>query len=389
MEKKIDSKKLGILLLILAAVVGILIVVLMFVRSGDKGDEGAVAEKPHNAVVDIVDGSTGTISDSKMDAYATAAGRNKDKRSSNSSAIGNYWDSMSDEKPDEDPLAELSKDSHKKAVGELTVEDVFGPQANSAPSTSSGSEPVTRRRRIDEFNSDEFLDKYYEKYDKRVNQARQQNEAEPAEETKEPEQPVQSQEVLDRINNDDVVVKRSSNVSSMDDGFGTVGSGLSSLDAPVETVVDDSYPFKCMFVREEKVKNGSRVSVRLLEDMVVGGQLVPKNTHLMANCSLGSRLDMNISSIEIGGRIITINYDAYDATDGTKGIFCPNVDDNVGKQAKQQGLNLGFNRARTAVGGIAQDALQLGNVILQNTGSEKTVTVPAGYQFYILKSKKR
>lgn len=60
--------------------------------------------------------------------------------------------------------------------------------------------------------------------------------------------------------------------------------------------------------------------------MLVGPYVIPKNTHLQAYATIDSRLELEITSIEIGGRIITLGYTAYD-TDGIKGIYCPDAGD--------------------------------------------------------------
>ena len=99
-------------------------------------------------------------------------------------------------------------------------------------------------------------------------------------------------------------------------------------------------------------------------------------------------MQLNIASIEIGGRIISLNYDAYD-NDGTKGIYCSDVDDEKARQAAQQGRQIGRAALRSNVGRIGSDILQMGQVVLQSTGGEKSVTIPEGYQFYIVRSKNR
>ena len=152
--------------------------------------------------------------------------------------------------------------------------------------------------------------------------------------------------------------------------------------------VDEEYPFKCMFVRSGKLKSGERVSVRLLEDMVIDGQLVPKNTHLMAVCSIGSRLDLNVSSIDLGGKIISLDYDAYD-NDGTKGIYCPGISDKTVSQAAGTAVSGARSRLTSRIGRAAQDVVSTGLSLITLSGGETAVQVPAGYQFYLVKSRNK
>ena len=178
----------------------------------------------------------------------------------------------------------------------------------------------------------------------------------------------------------------------MDDDFGSVStSGVSSLDEDDRAwPEDESYPFRCMFVRQEKLKNSQRVAVRLLEDIVVEGQLVKKNTHLNAVCSIGDRIDLKVSSIDINGRIVNLDFDAYD-NDGTRGIYAPDLskDTMVEDMLKQAGVQGVRRRMSTAVGQTVQDILAAGSMVITGQGKDRSVTVPAGYQFYLVRSKKK
>jgi hypothetical protein len=198
------------------------------------------------------------------------------------------------------------------------------------------------------------------------------------------------EEPRDRIDIDKVMVRKSGSVTTLEDGFTSVtSSGVSSLEGASEQFfVDEEYPFKCMFVRSGKLKSGERVSIRLLEDMVIDGQLVPKNTHLMAVCSIGSRLDLNVASIDLGGKIINLDYDAYD-NDGTKGIYCPGISDRTASQAASTAVSGARSRLTSRIGRAAQDVVNTGLSLITLSGGETAVQVPAGYQFYLVKSRRK
>ncbi len=182
-------------------------------------------------------------------------------------------------------------------------------------------------------------------------------------------------------------VKRSDAISSLDGDFGGV-QGLSSLDD--ETMfVDDSHPIKVMFVREEKLRNGQRVSLRLLEDMVIdGGTLLPKNTHLTATCNISERLELQVSSIEINGKIFALNYSAYDI-DGAEGIYCAQSKTNQEiKQGTQEAITEGSSILTEVIAGrAASRVVQSGAQMIRSRTGETTVTVTSGYVFYLVYSK--
>ena len=119
---------------------------------------------------------------------------------------------------------------------------------------------------------------------------------------------------------------------------------------------------------------------------MVGGIPVPKNTHLMARCKLSDRLELEFENIEIGGRILHLGYEAYDV-DGSKGIYCPDVS-GTGKQVRSRGSNIISSTLSGRMGRIASEVLSSGISIAQSAGGEITVSVPAGYTFYIVKSQK-
>ena len=184
---------------------------------------------------------------------------------------------------------------------------------------------------------------------------------------------------------DSAPVRRSSAMSTLDSNPGQGFSSLSADDDKVPT--DERYPFECMFVRAEKVRNGSRVSVRLLEDMVVGGTLIPKNTHLMAMCAISERLNLTVSSVEMNSKIYQLGYEAYD-TDGGKGIYCPDLGGDTRRSVKSRG----FSAIGRVIGGrmarLASEAVQTGVSVAQSKSGEVTVSVPSGYRFFIVRKQR-
>ncbi len=179
-------------------------------------------------------------------------------------------------------------------------------------------------------------------------------------------------------------VKRSGAVSSLDeDVIADLGNGFSTLDGTDKWVDGEAgKPYRCMFTRDEKVKNGQRITVRLLEDLVIRGVHVPQNTHLQGVVSISERMEVKINSLDMGGRILTFHFEAYDS-DGGKGIYCSDLS-KTRKEVMEQGLATASSTLNTALGRVARDAASVGASIVRNKSGEATVTVPAGYTFYII-----
>ena len=148
-------------------------------------------------------------------------------------------------------------------------------------------------------------------------------------------------------------------------------------------------PFKCMFVRDQKLTSGQRVTVRLLEDYMEGNVRIPANTHLAAICKIGDRLDLQIRSLEMNGRIVPLALDAYD-TDGLPGIYCPETSSVKNtREVSRDALTAGTTAFGGLVGDIVNTVIRTGASIARNASGELSVSVVSGYEFYLVKSEKR
>lgn len=391
---ELDRRKTGIIIVAVAALIGITLLLVALMMP----DEETSDEQLRNVYIEHPDAEVKELSDSKLDAYASGSQR---------SQVENYWDSIEDEQAlDEDPLAEISGGGGSGASGgggddlqrlRERTEDRRTGQASGrtaaedpaprepAPSKDGTSAPASGSRRK---SSEELLAEREERRKGLAEQTTQQvmelyGQEAAGEEQAVAEEPAPQEEPVN-LGKEKVVARQSGVISSLDDGFDDFSSGgISSLDGPVETLETDAgHPFKCMFVREEKIESGQRVSVRLLEDMLVGNTLIPRNTHLMAVCTIGSRLEMKVTSIEMNGRIYTLNYEAYD-NDGMKGIYCPDVDTQAKDQARTGGLSMG-RRSVTKMGAVASEIAGVGITIAESVSNKRAVKVPQGYTFYLV-----
>lgn len=148
-------------------------------------------------------------------------------------------------------------------------------------------------------------------------------------------------------------------------------------------------PFKCMFVRDQKITSGQRVTLRLLEDYNQDGVRIPANTHLAAICKIGDRLELQVRSLEMNGRIIPLALDAYD-TDGLQGIYCP---ETSASKNSRTATNDAISTAGTTFGGlvgdIASTVIRTGATIAKSASGEVSVSVVSGYEFYLVKAERR
>ena len=183
-------------------------------------------------------------------------------------------------------------------------------------------------------------------------------------------------------------------VTSID--LSAVGSSdgiISSLDDDFEDATVQyegaKRPFRCMFVRDQKLKSGQRVTLRLLEDYNADGIRIPANTHLAAICKIGDRLELQVRSLEMNGRIVPLALDAFD-TDGLQGIYCP---ETSAAKNRKQASNDAISTAGTTFGGLVGDlastVIRTGASIARSASGEVSVSVVSGYEFYLVKSERR
>ena len=360
------DKKTTYILMGVAVVVLIGLLFISFRPSGPKNpaDEGVTQT--------ITDGIAQEMADSKSDAY-----RGRVSTEEYFAELGKLTDGeeISLVSSDGKPTAQTGSAPAmtQEQSDEAAVARTFGtppPPSSSSSATSSrrssggggsASRPMTEQ---------EWLD-----YDRRRAEMVRDvltggaSEEAPAEETK-----VEPQSI-------DLSAVRSSDgiISSLDDDF---------EDAAVQ-YEGVKRPFKCMFVRDQKITSGQRVTLRLLEDYNQDGVRIPANTHLAAICKIGDRLELQVRSLEMNGRIIPLALDAYD-TDGLQGIYCP---ETSSQKNSRTATNDAISTAGTTFGGlvgdIASTVIRTGATIAKSASGEVSVSVVSGYEFYLVKAERR
>lgn len=168
-------------------------------------------------------------------------------------------------------------------------------------------------------------------------------------------------------------------ISSLDDDV---------LEDPIANVVEDR-PVRCIFVRDEKIRTGQRVTIRILEDLMIDGLLIPANSHLSATCTIGGRLSMRVTSIEQRGKIYGLSLDAYDI-DGGLGIYCPETGSTRNNSTiKNNAVTAATSTLGGMVGRVAGTIVNTGASLVRNSSGDVTVSISSGYEFYIMKTTKR
>lgn len=412
LNKLSRAQQAGLLIIGLALIV---CVMLLPKLRGLGGKDGGEASAPASQAVEIQDPEAREMADSKIEAYSSSRA---------SSSVARYWDDLEEEadellgdETEEEGEALSGGPSSSSAPAPASEDDLFasltsGASGGSRQQTPEETKPVKKQAakrsssggggsrgsssssasqnapKPGEPGYREYrMKQYYEGMDAAV----QRGEAQKAAAASSGEASTEITASSEPLNasvpiGDDAPVRKSSAMSDLCTG---AGSGFSTLgDEASETVPEsEDYPFECMFVRAEKLRSGSRVSVRLLEDMVVGGTLIPKNTHLMAMCSIDDRLQLTVSSVEMNQKIYSLGYEAYD-TDGSRGIYCPDLTQQDRQKVANSGLSSISGILGRRVGSIASTAVSTGVSIAQSKTGEVTVSVPAGYRFFIVKKQR-
>ena len=365
---QLDKKKQALLFgAICVLVIGFLIFVFISQFGG-----GSKAPAEESVTATIPDGEVQKMSDSKSEAfrgrvstedYFAELGMLSDEEEislvsseGRPAAQAGTAPTMTQEQSDEAAVARTFGTPPSSSASSSAA-----PSRRSSGGSSSASRPMTEQERLD--------------YDRRRAEMVRDvltggtSETAPTEEPKAEPQSID----LSAVGSSDGII------SSLDDEF---------EDAAVQ-YEGVKRPFKCMFVRDQKITSGQRVTLRLLEDYNQDGVRIPANTHLAAICKIGDRLELQVRSLEMNGRIIPLALDAYD-TDGLQGIYCP---ETTASKNSRTATNDAISTAGTTFGGlvgdIASTVIRTGATIAKSASGEVSVSVVSGYEFYLVKAERR
>ena len=321
-----------------------------------------VDEDSRNIVIEIPEGETDVLNESKSSAYKV--------RERQPNEI--YYDRLGKEVADTGHISltsvadEARPMSSKPTTGDIVTGEVFPETRSRATSAGTVRQTARPRQSAPVMTPEERME-----YDLKRAEAMRQVLMEEPEVKKDTVPSVQK--------------------SAKPESSSSVGDGIiSSLDdEDDEAVTSAARPVRCMFVKDEKVKNGQRVGIRILEDFRCGGVVIPENTHLAAVCSLSGRLELMVSSFEMNGRIYPINLKAYDI-DGYEGIYCPESAAVKGrKKVSGEVVSTAGTALSGLVGGVAGKIVRTGASLLTSASGEQSVQIASGYEFYLMEEVKR
>ena len=351
-------------------VISLLCIVSVISLKGPK-DFALEEEIQENKMHDITEAEPGQMTDSKSQGYNTATSETRDDTTeikiTSSERIWNASTKLVDT---------LTTRLHSRTGGKpLTQEQLFGQQETTKPSPAPRAASSNPYRET----AQEREERHQRRHAEAIELAERMQEGQQT--VHQPQEDAPIVEITEPVT---TTVKRSDVISSLDTWEGD--NGLSSLDDDCDILSEDPYtPFRCMFARESKITDGQRVTVILLDDIKIAGISVPRNTHLMATCQLTNRLELEFVNIEIGGRIMPLGFEAYDV-DGSKGIYCPDTG-AAGKTIKSRGTDIISSTLSSRLGRVARDVATTGISLVQSADGQRTVNVPAGYTFFIIKKK--
>ncbi len=156
---------------------------------------------------------------------------------------------------------------------------------------------------------------------------------------------------------------------------------------------------KAIVDEEIKAVEGSRVRLRLLDDIEVNGTLLTKGSYLYATMSGFSqqRVKGKVESVLIGDEIMKIGLSLYDTTDGLEGLYVPassfrETAKDIGSSAMQSNMNMnttGNGNSLTQWAGQAlQNAYQRTSNAVSKAIKKNKVRIKYGTQVYLVNSKK-
>jgi conjugative transposon TraM protein len=156
---------------------------------------------------------------------------------------------------------------------------------------------------------------------------------------------------------------------------------------------------KAIVDEDVKAVDGSRVRLRLLDDIDIGERTIAKGTYLYCIMSGFSqqRVKGTVKSVLVNNELVKINLSIYD-TDGMEGLYVPRssfreTSQDVASGAMSQSMSLNDGSSTSSMGRWGMQALQnayqkTANAISKNIRKNK-VNIKYGTQVYLINSKEK
>ncbi|EHQ24281.1 conjugative transposon protein TraM [Mucilaginibacter paludis] len=161
--------------------------------------------------------------------------------------------------------------------------------------------------------------------------------------------------------------------------FGLQDNNTNSQDNAVPVVIHET----------QTLTTGATVKMRLLEDLYVGGRLIPKDNFVFGTCSLeGERLTVEVKTIRYQASVYPVSLSVFDQ-DGLAGLYIPGaITRDAAKQGADQAIQgLDIYSMSPSVGAQAASAgIQAAKGLFSKKAKLVKVTVKAGYGILLVNS---
>ena len=156
---------------------------------------------------------------------------------------------------------------------------------------------------------------------------------------------------------------------------------------------------KAIVDEDVKAVDGSRVRLRLLDDIDIGKRTIPKGSYLFCIMSGFSqqRIKGTVKSVLVNDELVKVNLSIYD-TDGMEGLYVPRssfreTTQDVASGAMSQSMSINDGSATSSMGRWGMQALQnayqkTANAISKGIRKNK-VNIKYGTQVYLINSKEK
>ena len=188
-----------------------------------------------------------------------------------------------------------------------------------------------------------------------------------------------------------------------DDAPANIVTKVSKDDSDYFNTLSENAPasnlIKAIIDEDIKAVDGSRVRLRLLDDIDINGTPMPKGSYLYATLSgFGQqRVKGKVESVLVGDDILKIGLSLYDVGDGLEGLYVPasqfrETAKDIGSSAMQSNMNLNTTSSGTSVsqwaGQALQNAYQKTSNAISKAIKRNRVHLKYGTQVYLVNSKR-
>lgn len=210
-------------------------------------------------------------------------------------------------------------------------------------------------------------------------------------------------DALDSIRADNGVTEAENAVRELDDDAqNNIVVKVSKDDSDYFNTLSENAPnsnlIKAIIDEDIKAVEGSRVRLRLLDDIDINGTQLSKGSYLYATMSgFGQqRVKGKIQSVLVDDEILKISLSIYDVTDGLEGLYVPSsqfreTTKDVGSSAMQGNMNLNAASSGSSVsqwaGQALQNAYQRTSNAISKAIKKNRAHLKYGTQVYLVNSK--